>query len=352
MAQPTYDVIVIGEGVSGLTAAGALAQAGLKVATIEAQLFGGLVINVNELEPAPEGRPHSGAELASEMMQANAEAGVDQHPGAGHRAARRAAACSEVVTDSRHAHRAPRRRRFGARLKRLGVPGEDGVRRPRRLAMRRLRRPDVPERRGDRRRRRRLGVPGSARARAATAARVHLVHRGDTLQRRAALRRAGEGERQDLDRPQRDRRSDPRREDGRESADASTPTAAPKSCRAPASSPTSASSRTPISCPAAVERDDDGFVTHRRHVPDAACPASPRSARSAAATAARSPTRSTKRSAPRRSRRARGSHSGRRRDDATPSPIRMWLHGLPQRIDQSSPKDGRLRRETWVSLCS
>ncbi|MDB5905073.1 MAG: hypothetical protein JWM26_3951, partial [Betaproteobacteria bacterium] len=76
MAVAAYDVIVIGEGVSGLTAAGALKAKGLKVATIEAALFGGLVINVNALEPGPEGREVSGAELAAEMMQANAEAGV------------------------------------------------------------------------------------------------------------------------------------------------------------------------------------------------------------------------------------------------------------------------------------
>ena len=69
MAQAQFDVMVIGEGVSGLTAAGELARSGLKVATLEAQLFGGLVINVNELDPAPEGSPASGAELASELMQ-------------------------------------------------------------------------------------------------------------------------------------------------------------------------------------------------------------------------------------------------------------------------------------------
>src|SRR5918999_1742705 len=123
MAQAAYDVIVIGEGVSGLTAAGALAQAGLKVATLEAQLFGGLVINVNELEPAPAGRPHSGAELASEMMQANAERGVAsiQEPVT---ALRDAGGVKEAVTDSgthsaRHVVVAS-----GARLKKLGVPGE------------------------------------------------------------------------------------------------------------------------------------------------------------------------------------------------------------------------------------
>jgi thioredoxin reductase (NADPH) len=121
--QPTYDVIVIGEGVSGLTAAGALAEAGLKVATMEAQLFGGLVINVNELEPAPEGFPTSGAELAAQIMQANSERGVEsiQEPVTG---LRDAAGVKEVVTDS-GVHTA---RRVivasGARLKKLGVPGE------------------------------------------------------------------------------------------------------------------------------------------------------------------------------------------------------------------------------------
>jgi thioredoxin reductase (NADPH) len=124
VAQATYDVIVIGEGVSGLTAAGELARAGRKVATIEAQLFGGLVINVNELEPAPEGHPASGAELAAEMMQANAEHGVTsiQEPVT---ALEAGDGMISVITDS-GAHTA---RQVivasGARLKKLGVPGED-----------------------------------------------------------------------------------------------------------------------------------------------------------------------------------------------------------------------------------
>jgi thioredoxin reductase (NADPH) len=117
-----FDVIVIGEGVAGLTAAGELAQAGLKVATIEAQLFGGLVININELEPAPAGAT-SGAEYASSLVEAAANAGVTsisepvtgiEHTGnevkvltdGGSRSAR------QVVIAS------------GARLKRLGIPGE------------------------------------------------------------------------------------------------------------------------------------------------------------------------------------------------------------------------------------
>jgi thioredoxin reductase (NADPH) len=119
----THDVIVIGEGVSGLSAAGTLAQAGLKVATIEGQLFGGLIINVNELDPAPEGQPTSGAELAAGMMQANAEAGVTsiQEPVT---LLRHNGDLKEIVTAS-GSYRA---RRVivasGARLKKLGVPGE------------------------------------------------------------------------------------------------------------------------------------------------------------------------------------------------------------------------------------
>ena len=118
-----YDVVVIGEGVSGLSAAGMLAQAGLKVATIEGQLFGGLVINVNELDPVPDGQPTSGAELAAGMMQANAEAGVTsiQEPVT---LVRNNGDQKEVVTAS-GSYRA---RRVivasGARLKKLGVPGE------------------------------------------------------------------------------------------------------------------------------------------------------------------------------------------------------------------------------------
>ena len=118
-----YDVIVIGEGVAGLTAAGRLAAAGLKTATLEANLFGGLVLNVNELDPAPEGRPHSGAELASELMQVNHEAGVAsiQEPVT---ALEVSGPVKKVVTASGE-HSAPNVIvASGARLRRLGVPGE------------------------------------------------------------------------------------------------------------------------------------------------------------------------------------------------------------------------------------
>ena len=123
MAHPAYDVIVIGEGVSGLTAAGALAGAGLKVATLEAQLFGGLIINVNELEPAPQGASSSGAELASELMQANAEAGVASIQEEVTGLSLGAGAKQIVTASGTHTAKAIVVA-TGARLKKLGVPGE------------------------------------------------------------------------------------------------------------------------------------------------------------------------------------------------------------------------------------
>ena len=51
--QQNFDLIVIGEGVSGLACAGHARRAGLSVATFESNLFGGLVLNVNELDGYP-----------------------------------------------------------------------------------------------------------------------------------------------------------------------------------------------------------------------------------------------------------------------------------------------------------
>ena len=121
MGQTSYDLIVIGEGVSGLACAGHARRAGLSVATFESSLFGGLVINVNELDGYP--GAESGTLLASELMQANADAGVasiQQEV----TALRATGGAFEVATGGVY-----RARQVviasGARLKKLGVPGED-----------------------------------------------------------------------------------------------------------------------------------------------------------------------------------------------------------------------------------
>jgi len=117
-----YDVIVIGEGVAGLTAAGELAKSGLRVATMEAQLFGGLIININELEPAPAGAT-SGAEFASSLVEAAANAGVESinEPVTGLEAA---SGTVKVLTNGGSRSARGVVVASGARIKRLGVPGE------------------------------------------------------------------------------------------------------------------------------------------------------------------------------------------------------------------------------------
>lgn len=124
MTQEIYDVLVIGEGISGLTAASELAKAGLKTATLEARLFGGLVINVNELEPGPQEREVSGAEFAAELMQANAELGVTSIQEAVTAIASRDGLLHASTADSSYAARQIIAA-AGARLRKLGVPGED-----------------------------------------------------------------------------------------------------------------------------------------------------------------------------------------------------------------------------------
>ncbi len=47
-----FDVVVIGAGVAGLTAARESARRGLVTACAEELMFGGLVVNINELDPA------------------------------------------------------------------------------------------------------------------------------------------------------------------------------------------------------------------------------------------------------------------------------------------------------------
>lgn len=115
-----YDLIVIGTGIAGLSAARQALQDGLRVATLEAVFCGGLVTNINELDGEIEG---SGSDLAAELMLGVAKAGAKNIT------AEATGITSEgetlVVASDAGAHRA---RALvvatGARLKRLGVPGE------------------------------------------------------------------------------------------------------------------------------------------------------------------------------------------------------------------------------------
>jgi thioredoxin reductase (NADPH) len=119
----TYDLIVVGEGFAGLTCASEATRLGLKVATFEAEFFGGLVVNVNELEHFEEADGLSGMDYAGSLASRNKKAGV-RSVSESVNAIRSVGEGFEVQTDS-GAHTA----RFvviasGARLKKLGVPGE------------------------------------------------------------------------------------------------------------------------------------------------------------------------------------------------------------------------------------
>jgi thioredoxin reductase (NADPH) len=118
----TYDLIVVGEGVTGLSCARHAASLGLKTATAEGNLFGGLVINVAELEGYDE--PGSGVDIASALMESNAEAGVE-NLGTNVSGIEPAGDGIKVLTDGgEHSARAVVIA-SGARLNKLGVAGEE-----------------------------------------------------------------------------------------------------------------------------------------------------------------------------------------------------------------------------------
>jgi len=120
MPDSKFDVIVIGAGITGLTAAKRAAQSGLATANIEALLFGGLVININELDGEPHG---SGTELASNLMMEVSDLGVANIAETVTALARDGDFLSVVTDAGRHRARAVIIA-SGAQLRRLGIPGE------------------------------------------------------------------------------------------------------------------------------------------------------------------------------------------------------------------------------------
>lgn len=115
-----FDVIVIGCGIAGLSAARECLRNGMKTATIEALLPGGLVLNVNHLDGEIQG---SGMDLATDLMGE-----IGKHGGENISAtveSIRADGGDLLVTSDAGDHRA---RAVivasGARIRRLGIPGE------------------------------------------------------------------------------------------------------------------------------------------------------------------------------------------------------------------------------------
>jgi thioredoxin reductase (NADPH) len=120
MADSNHDVIVIGAGITGLTAAKAAVQSGHKVANIEALMFGGLVVNINELDGETTG---SGTDFASNLMMEISDLGVENLSETVSAIARDGNQVSVTTDAGTHKARAVIIA-SGAKLKRLGIPGE------------------------------------------------------------------------------------------------------------------------------------------------------------------------------------------------------------------------------------
>ena len=115
-----FDVIVIGAGVTGLTAAKAAVQSGLRTANIEALMFGGLVVNINELDGETTG---SGTDFASNLMMEISDLGVENLSETVSTLARDGDRLKVTTDAGTHQARAVIIA-SGAKLKRLGIPGE------------------------------------------------------------------------------------------------------------------------------------------------------------------------------------------------------------------------------------
>ena len=115
-----HDLIVIGTGITGLSAARQALECGLSTLTLENLLYGGLVTNINELEGEFQG---AGIDLAGSLMMKVRKLG-GEHLAAG--AASMAAEGDRIVVNSdAGAHQASAVIiASGAKLRRLEVPGE------------------------------------------------------------------------------------------------------------------------------------------------------------------------------------------------------------------------------------
>lgn len=121
---PDFDLIVVGEGFAGLSCAAEAARLGLKVATFEAEFFGGLVVNVNELERFDEAAGLSGMDHAALLARDNGKAGV-KSTNAAVEAVRAVDGGFEVDVAGGTKRARSVVLASGAHLKKLGVPGED-----------------------------------------------------------------------------------------------------------------------------------------------------------------------------------------------------------------------------------
>jgi thioredoxin reductase (NADPH) len=129
MRRPDYpfDVLVIGGGLAGLTAAHRAAMRGLSVASMdEGSHMGGLVANIGRIDGYPAADAVSGVELAAAALEAILDLGVEIIPEGA--SGLTLDGGIKVVTAESGAYRAKTVvLASGARLRALGVPGEQAL---------------------------------------------------------------------------------------------------------------------------------------------------------------------------------------------------------------------------------
>ena len=81
MAEKNYDVIIIGAGPAGMTAALYASRANLKVLMLDRGIYGGQMNNTAEVENYPGFKSIMGPKLGEEMYQSAIQFGVDYQYG-------------------------------------------------------------------------------------------------------------------------------------------------------------------------------------------------------------------------------------------------------------------------------
>jgi thioredoxin reductase (NADPH) len=123
-SENPYDVLVIGGGLAGLTAARLAAEHGLSVAALdEGGHMGGLVMNIGRIDGFPAADGASGVELAAGALEALVEHGVEIIPESATGLALDGDSKTVITESGRHVARTLVLA-SGARLRSLGVPGE------------------------------------------------------------------------------------------------------------------------------------------------------------------------------------------------------------------------------------
>ena len=116
----SYDLIVIGTGIAGLSAARQALADGLSVAMLEMLFFGGLVTNINDLDGEIKG---SGSDVAAGLMMEVSKKGAKNIAAAVSAIEAQGEGFAIKSDAGEHKARAVVIA-SGARLKRLGIPGE------------------------------------------------------------------------------------------------------------------------------------------------------------------------------------------------------------------------------------